>query len=83
MPKPEKPIPSNAKTKIISILESLADGIDPASGEVFPGDSPYQNPDIVRALFHAVRMLNEKQPRAKKGGLPGTARPGLKRRTAS
>jgi hypothetical protein len=63
------------KQKIISILESLADGIDPASGEAFPGDSPYQNPDIVRALFHAVRMLNEEQPQAKKEGLPRSGKP--------
>lgn len=33
------------------ITSSLANGIDPATGEVFPHDSPYHHPDIVRALF--------------------------------
>ena len=41
----------------IEILELLADGTDPHTGEVFPADSAYQHPDTVRALFTAVRML--------------------------
>ena len=40
------------------ILNSLANGVHPATGEVFAADSPYQHPDTVRALFEAVRSLD-------------------------
>ena len=36
-----------------AILQSLADGHDPTTGQSFPSDSPYQQVDTVRAL-HAV-----------------------------
>lgn len=39
------------------ILQQLANGVDPHTGEVFRADSPYQHPDTVRALFAAVRAL--------------------------
>ena len=41
----------------LKIIQQLANGIDPHSGEVFRADSPYQHPDTVRALFTAVRAL--------------------------
>ena len=44
-------------TKALAILDALSGGIDPVSGESFPADSPYQHPDVVRALFHAIRLL--------------------------
>jgi len=43
--------------KALGMLTSLADGIDPVTGEVFSADSPYQNPDVVRALFVAISAL--------------------------
>ena len=43
--------------KALSILKTLADGVDPATGEQFSADSPYQHPDIIRALFWAVHTL--------------------------
>ena len=43
--------------KALDIIKMLADGIDPATGEVFPVDSPYQNADIVRALHKAAEAL--------------------------
>jgi hypothetical protein len=43
--------------KALSILQALSNGIDPFSGEPFPAASPYQHPDIVRALHQAVRAL--------------------------
>ena len=33
----------------MQLLNTLAQGIDPHSGESFPADSPYQHPDTVRA----------------------------------
>ena len=43
--------------KTLQILKTLADGIDPATGEQFAAGSTYQHPDTVRALFSAIRML--------------------------
>jgi len=41
----------------LKILNALANGVHPATGEVFGADSPYQHPDTVRALFEAVRTM--------------------------
>ncbi|QQK76696.1 hypothetical protein HUG15_14730 [Salicibibacter cibarius] len=41
----------------INIVSLLADGISPETGEVFPEDSPYQNPETIRALFVAIKGL--------------------------
>ena len=41
----------------LKILNALANGVHPATGEVFGADSPYQHPDTVRALFEAVRVM--------------------------
>jgi hypothetical protein len=50
----------------LKILNALANGVHPATGEVFAADSPYQHPDTVRALVEAVRtMESEGAPRAR------------------
>ena len=41
----------------IQIIQALADGVDPQTGEALPEDSPYQNPLTLRALFAAIRSL--------------------------
>ena len=41
----------------LRILNALANGIHPATGEKFGADSPYQHPDTVRALFEAMRAI--------------------------
>ncbi|MCX2576354.1 hypothetical protein [Pedobacter sandarakinus] len=41
----------------LEILQVLATGTDPVTGEVFPADSPYNQPEIIRALFFAVNQL--------------------------
>jgi len=46
---------------VIRILTSLANGVDPHSGLVFPDDSPYHHPDNIRALFFAIENLKEIQ----------------------
>jgi len=43
--------------KTVEILKTLAEGIDPGTGEQFPAGSAYQQPDTMRALFAAIRML--------------------------
>jgi len=45
------------RDKALGILKTLADGIDPGTGERFPVGSPYQNSDTVRALYYAVQSL--------------------------
>lgn len=58
------------KQRAIEILHALADGVHPITGEVFPEDSPYQHPDIVRALCFFARKHRLKKPRMPKKGPP-------------
>ena len=39
------------------IVRLLANGIDPTTGENFADDSPYNSPDIVRALFTVLNHV--------------------------
>jgi hypothetical protein len=55
--------------KTVEILKTLAEGIDPGTGEQFPAGSTYQQPDTVRALFSAIRML-ENPASASSGPVP-------------
>jgi hypothetical protein len=41
----------------LAIVRSLANGVDPESGEVFAPDSAYQRPQVVRALYEAATAL--------------------------
>ena len=41
----------------LGIITALANGVHPLTGEVFPAGSPYQHPDVVRALFIGARAL--------------------------
>jgi len=58
----------------IKIISALADGIDPNTGEVFPKNSPYQDPDTLRALFLAIQGLEKmKSKEARSKALPDNA----------
>jgi hypothetical protein len=46
------------REQTLRILNALANGVHPATGEQFAADSPYQHPDTVRALYAAVRVLD-------------------------
>lgn len=48
----------------LEILQALAAGTDLVTGEVFPADSPYNEPEIITALFFAI---NELETLAEKG----------------
>lgn len=39
------------------IIDSLAQGIHPVTGQVMPEDSPYNAPPVIRALFTVSRAL--------------------------
>jgi len=63
------------ESKAHNIIAALANGVDPLTGKVFPADSPYQAPDIVRALYVAAQVLDAKvrNPGRAKGELPANA----------
>ena len=46
------------KAAAITIIESLANGVDPFTGDNFPNNSALQNADVVRALYFALSKLN-------------------------
>jgi hypothetical protein len=59
------------KEQTLRILNALANGVHPATGEKFAADSPYQHPDTVRALFEALRAVEGGGPAAeRKSALP-------------
>ena len=41
------------------IVRALADGIDPTTGEVFPEESVYNAPEVIRALFTMLEHVNK------------------------
>jgi len=45
------------------LIETLATGVDPLTGEAFDPDNPCQHPEVVRALCLAVRALDERRQR--------------------
>ena len=62
------------KEQTLRILNALANGVHPATGEKFAADSPYQHPDTVRALFEAMRAVE--------GGKAPTPEPAPERKSA-
>lgn len=50
------------------IIDTLARGIHPVTGEVMPEDSPYNAPPVIRALFAVSQALEG-------GSTPATAKP--------
>ena len=57
------------------IIETLAQGIHPVTGEAMPDDSPYNAPPVIRAL-HAVSLaLQPAAARSAAEGAPARARP--------
>lgn len=67
------------QAQALAVVRSLANGVDPESGEVFPVESVYQRAQTVRALYEAASALErvERQSRRKaqlprKAGEPWT-----------
>lgn len=61
-------------SETLKIIRALADGINPFTGEIFQDDSPYQNPQMVRALYKAIEALESQEKREqKKKQLPENA----------
>jgi hypothetical protein len=57
---------AHARSRHLAILASLAEGVHPGTGEVFPEDCPYHSADIVRALYGAIRLLESGKTAAPK-----------------
>ena len=45
------------QSQALAVVRSLANGVDPETGEVFPPESAYQRPLVVRALYEAAAAL--------------------------
>ena len=45
------------QAQALEMVRSLANGVDPESGEIFPPESAYQRPQVVRALYEAASAL--------------------------
>ena len=62
--------PNEAK----SIIEALANGIDPETGDDLAAQSVFNNPQVIRALFVASNALDRLVKRAEREkSLPGNA----------
>jgi hypothetical protein len=55
------------EARALTIVTTLASGVDPLTGELFAADSPYQSPDVIRALYIAVRALEAAGRRRTRG----------------
>ncbi len=42
----------------VKIIDALANGINPITGEYLAADSLYNHPDIIRAMFTTLKHLN-------------------------
>jgi hypothetical protein len=60
-----------AETK--QVLEAMANGVNPRTGEVFSEQSLFNHPQVIRALFCAVRALEKCEKRARPSHLPDNA----------
>src|SRR6266513_1540534 len=49
-------------TQALAVVRSLASGVDPESGEVFPAESADQRALVVRALYEAASALERGEP---------------------
>jgi hypothetical protein len=48
----------------LKIIDTLANGVNPTTGEVLGPDNPCQHPDVLRALWLASRALQEQRLKA-------------------
>jgi len=60
-PAAEKGVNGMNQAEALSVIRSLANGVDPESGEVFLADSVYQRAQTVRALYAAAEALEKSE----------------------
>ena len=61
------------EAQALSIVSTLANGVNPVTGEIFPPDSPYQTADVVRALFLVTRLLEARTRTRPRSSQPDNA----------
>src|SRR5688500_10275639 len=59
------------RSEAITVLESLANGIDPGTGALIPHDA-FHTANTVRALFTAVSLLKDERPGPRRRAVAGT-----------
>ena len=47
-------------TRARDIVRSLAEGVDPSTGEVLPGENVYNTPEVIRALYTILEVTAPK-----------------------
>lgn len=57
------------------IIDTLAQGVHPVTGEAMPEDSPYNAPPVIRALFAVSQALQGKPARARRELPPNAGKP--------
>ena len=50
----------------LKIIETLAEGVNPVTGEILPDQSPYNEPLVIRALFTVTQLLRQQQSHSEK-----------------
>jgi hypothetical protein len=50
----------------LPIVRSLADGVNPFTGEAYPDHSPYAEPRALRALYSAIDLMSRELAREKR-----------------
>lgn len=50
----------------LPIVRALADGMNPITGEVYPDNSLYAEPRVLRALYTAVELMQKEVERERK-----------------
>ena len=50
----------------LPIVQALADGVNPVTGEAYPDHSPYAEPRSLRALYFAVDLMQKEIEREKR-----------------
>ncbi len=59
--------------EVLQVLEKLADGFDPATGQRLPADTPCRQPYVRRALFTAIERLQAAERQAQRQAVPAKA----------
>jgi hypothetical protein len=54
------------QAEALSVVRSLANGVDPETGDFFPAGSPYQRAQTVRALYAAAEALEQAEKRERR-----------------
>jgi hypothetical protein len=52
--------------KAVQMIETVANGTNPITGEAFPSNSPYNAPEIIRALFACAQHIRQPPQKSRK-----------------